>query len=107
VLAGLPRVEENPHVIVGARADRSLVNVTKTWIAVRALAGLKDVRLHDIRHSHASVRASAGLSLPVIGGLLGHTQAQTTKRYAHLAAEPLKQAAELVGARIEAAMVAR
>lgn len=107
VLEALPRVEKNPYVIVGGRNERHLVNVAETWYAVRSLAGLKDVRLHDLRHSLASVGAAAGLSLPVIGGLLGHTQAQTTKRYAHLAAEPLKHAAELVGARIATAMTGR
>jgi integrase len=104
VLEAVPRVEGNPYVIVGGRKARGLVNITETWYAVRALGGLKDVRLHDLRHSLASVGAGAGLSLPVIGGLLGHTQAQTTKRYAHLAAEPLRAAAELVGEKISAAM---
>ena len=104
VLTALPRVEENPYVLPGLREGRHLVNVSDTWYMVRDLAGLKDVRLHDLRHSLASVGAAAGLSLPIIGGLLGHTQAQTTKRYSHLAADPLKAAAELVGARIAAAM---
>ena len=104
VLSALPRVEGNEYVLPGLREGQHLVNVTDTWHAVRTLAGLKDVRLHDLRHSLASVGAGAGLSLPIIGGLLGHTQAQTTKRYAHLAADPLRAAAELVGARIAAAM---
>jgi integrase len=104
VLAALPRVEGNPFVLPGLREGRHLVNMDDTWNAVRALADLKDLRLHDLRHSHASVGAGAGLSLPIIGALLGHTQAQTTQRYAHLAADPLKQAAELVGARIAEAM---
>jgi integrase len=104
VLKALPRVEDNPYVLPGLREGQHLVNISDTWYAVRDVAGLKDVRLHDLRHSLASVGAGAGLSLPIIGGLLGHTQAQTTKRYAHLAADPLKAAAELVGARIAAAM---
>jgi integrase len=104
VLAGLPHVEKNPYVLPGVRRGQHLVNVTETWHIVRDLAGLKDVRLHDLRHSHASVGAEAGLSLPMIGALLGHTQAQTTKRYAHLAADPVKAASELVGSRIAAAM---
>jgi integrase len=104
VLKSLPHVEKNPYVLPGLREGQHLVNATDTWHAVRALADLKDVRLHDLRHSLASVGASAGLSLPIIGGLLGHTQAQTTKRYAHLAADPLKAAAELVGKQIVAAM---
>lgn len=57
-------------------------------------------RLHDLRHSFASVPAAEGSSLPIIGALLGHTQPQTTARYAHLAADPLKEAAARVGARL-------
>jgi integrase len=104
VLTRLPSIDENPHVLPGVRRNKPLVNVTATWHVVRALAGLKDVRLHDLRHTHASVGAGAGLSLHLIGGLLGHTQPGTTARYAHLASDPLKQAAELVGARIVEAM---
>jgi site-specific recombinase XerD len=71
---------------------------------VRKAALLNDVRIHDMRHSFASVAVAGGLTLPLIGGLLGHRQPQTTARYAHLAADPLKAAAELVGSRIVAAM---
>jgi integrase len=67
-------------------------------------AGLLDVRLHDLRHSFASMAAAGGLSLPMIGALLGHTQYQTTKRYTHLIGDPLKRAADAVGRRIVAAM---
>ncbi len=66
--------------------------------------GLTDVRLHDLRHSFASVAVAAGEGLHMIGKLLGHTQAQTTHRYAHLAADPMKAAAERVGSAIAAAM---
>lgn len=55
-------------------------------------------RLHDLRHTYASVLASAGLSLPVIGALLGHSQPATTARYAHLFDDPLRAATERVGA---------
>ncbi len=65
---------------------------------------LLDVRLHDLRHSFASVAVAGGLSLPLIGALLGHTQPQTTARYAHLADDPLRRAADLVGQRILAAI---
>jgi site-specific recombinase XerD len=71
---------------------------------VRKAALLGDVRLHDLRHSFASVAVAGGLTLPLIGGLLGHRQTQTTARYAHLAADPLRAAAEVVGSRIAAAM---
>jgi integrase len=104
VLDALPRVVNNPYVLPGLREGQHLVNIHRTWTAVRVLAGIKDVRLHDLRHSHASIGAGAGLSLHLIGGLLGHRQPGTTARYAHLAADPLKQASELVGAHIAAAL---
>jgi integrase len=99
-------VEGNPYVLPGVRHGQHLVNVTETWYVVRALAGIKDVRIHDLRHAFASVAVGAGLGLPMIGALLGHTQPGTTARYAHLAHDPLKVAAELVGERIVKAMEA-
>jgi len=60
-------------------------------------ATLSKVRIHDLRHTHASHLVSSGLSLTIVGKLLGHTQASTTQRYAHLADEPLRQAAALFG----------
>lgn len=63
-------------------------------------ANLLNVRIHDLRHTHASHLVSSGLSLSVVGKLLGHTQASTTQRYAHLADEPLRQAAELFSTRV-------
>ena len=67
-------------------------------------AGLTGVRIHDLRHTHASVGAGAGLGLPIIGKLLGHTQSATTQRYAHLDNDPLKKASEHIGSRLAAAM---
>jgi integrase len=104
VLAELPRVEGNPHVIVGGVAGAPLVNLEKPWRAIRKAAGLDDVRIHDLRHSFASVAASGGMGLPIIGKMLGHTQAQTTQRYAHLASDPVKAAAAKVAGEIAAAM---
>jgi integrase len=104
ILERLPRVAGNPHVVVGDRRGAHLVNLNKPWRALRQVAQLEDVRLHDLRHTHASVGAAAGLGLPMIGALLGHTQAATTQRYAHLAADPVRAAAELVGARIARAL---
>ena len=104
ILASLEREEDNPYVIVGAKRGTHLVNLQKPWERIRAKAGLDDVRIHDLRHSFASMAAAGGLSLPVIGALLGHTQPATTARYAHLADDPLKQAANLTGSRIAAAM---
>ena len=66
--------------------------------------GMEDLRRHDLRHAFASVAASSGMGLPIIGKLLGHTQSQTTQRYAHLASDPLKAAAATVAGKIAAAM---
>lgn len=67
------------------------------WQSVRKDAGIPDVRLHDLRHTYASILASAGLSLPIIGQLLGHTQPATTARYSHLLDDPLRAATERAG----------
>jgi integrase len=96
----LPRADGNPYVIVGALPGRPLCELQKPWRRVRSQAGLSDVRLHDLRHSFASFCAAAGLSLPVIGGLLGHTSQQSTARYAHLSQDSLQRAAESAGATI-------
>jgi integrase len=76
------------------------------WQRVRARAGLKDVRIHDLRHTFASTGVANGQGLPMIGKLLGHTQVQTTARYAHLAADPIRSAADQVSASIAAALIA-
>lgn len=74
------------------------VTTLKTsWATIRRKAGIPDVRLHDLRHSFASLLVSGGASLPLVGALLGHTQPATTARYAHLHDEPLREATELVG----------
>lgn len=78
--------------------------VEEVWWRLRALAGLEDVRLHDLRHTFASVAVTAGKSLPMIGALLGHTQTQTTARYAHLANDPQAKAAEETADAIAAAL---
>jgi integrase len=104
VLAELPRVEGNPHIIVGNVNGRALVNLEKPWRAIRKDAGLDDVRLHDLRHAFAAVAASSGMGLPIIGKMLGHTQAATTHRYAHIAADPVKAAAAAVAGKIAGAM---
>ena len=104
LLQELPRMTDNPRVIPGMRADSASAAIENAWERVRAAAGLVGVRLHDLRHSFASVAAAGGLSLPIIGALLGHKHATTTARYAHLSADPLRAANDAVGARIAAAM---
>jgi integrase len=104
LLQELPRMVDNPRVIPGMRADSGSASIDNAWSRVRAAAGLTNVRLHDLRHSFASIGAAGGLSLPIIGALLGHKHATTTARYAHLSADPLRAANDAVGARIAAAM---
>ncbi len=104
ILTDLPRLEDNPHVICGGKVGAHLVNLQKPWRRIREAAGLDDVRIHDLRHSFASVAVGSGQSLPVIGALLGHTQPGTTQRYAHLAADPLRAASDAIGARISHAL---
>jgi integrase len=74
------------------------LNLRRPWMGVRKGAALEDVRLHDLRHSFASVLVSSGASLPLIGALLGHSNPATTSRYAHLQIDPLRDAVERVGA---------
>ena len=104
VLRDVPHVAGNEHIIAGAKDGAPRFDLRKPWAAVTRAAGLPGLRLHDLRHSFASVGAGASLGLPVIGKLLGHSQAATTSRYAHLGNDPLRQAAETIGATIEAAM---
>jgi len=104
LLQRLPRMADNARVIPGVKAKSASAAIDNVWPGIREAAGLADVRLHDLRHSFASVGAAGGLSLPIIGALLGHKHATTTARYAHLSADPLRAANDAVGARIAAAM---
>ena len=70
------------------------------WRSITKSACLENYRIHDNRHTHASHLVSSGLSLPIIGRLLGHTNPSTTQRYAHLADDPLRQAADVMGKKI-------
>ena len=96
VLTSLTRQPDNPWVISGRGPGARLSNLNATWGVVRKQAGLEDVRIHDLRHSYASRALSLGESLPMIGKLLGHRKVQTTARYAHLARDSVKAAAERV-----------
>ncbi len=96
VLSDVKRVKGNPWVITGARPGAHLTDLQHPWQRIRKRAAIEDVRIHDLRHTFASVAVAAGYGLPMIGKLLGHTQVQTTARYAHLAAEPMTAAADSV-----------
>ena len=100
VLRGVARKEGNPWVITGRRPGRRLASLHFPWGRIRKRAGLDDVRLHDLRHSFASGGLLVGEGLPMIGKLLGHSQVQTTARYAHLADDPAKAAANRISGRI-------
>ena len=75
-------------------AKAHLTDLQHPWRRIRKTAGLADVRIHDLRHTFASGGLLVGEGLAMIGKLLGHTQVQTTARYAHLASDPVKQAAQ-------------
>ena len=104
VLAGLSRVDGNPWVFPGRKKGTRQRNINDSWDRVRKRAGLDGVRLHDFRHSYASRALALREGLPMIGKLLGHTQVQTTARYAHLARDSVRAAtakvAESIGADI-------
>jgi integrase len=84
-------------VFPGDAPGKPLQEIKRYWCRVRRAAGLQDVRLHDLRHTFASLLVSGGMTLPMIGKLLGHTQTQTTLRYAHLYDDPLRAGLDQVG----------
>lgn len=100
VIASLPRKDGNPHLIFGRLEGQALVNVKDGWLRIRERAGLPDVTVHDLRHSFAAVAVSNGATLPLIGGLLGHSSPATTARYAHLQSDPLRELNERTGSKI-------
>ena len=102
VLANLPRPPDNPWVIAGMKPGARLANLNNAWLVVRARADLKDVRIHDLRHSFASRALALGESLPMIGKMLGHRKVQTTARYAHLARDSVKASAARVAESLRA-----
>jgi len=105
VLQELPPQKGNPYVICGHKKGQHLVNLQKPWRRIRKRAGLEDVRIHDLRHTFASLAARKGGSLPKIGALLGHSQIQTTLRYAHLIADDIRQLADAAGNELQMIVV--
>ena len=102
VLKTVPRV--GPYVIAGAVPQEPYKNLSRAWIVARAYAGLEDVRLHDLRHSYASLAAGRGVPLQMIGKLLGHRVVATTQRYAHLARDAAAAVNDELGAAMQAAI---
>ena len=91
-------------VIKGKDPAKPRADLQRPWEAVRRRAQLEGVRLHDLRHTFASIGAGSSLGLPIVGKLLGHSQPQTTARYAHLDADPLKRASDIIGDQILSSM---
>ncbi|MBI1418200.1 MAG: DUF4102 domain-containing protein [Limimaricola sp.] len=104
ILMALPRTDGNPHVILGDSETGPLVNLQKTWLRVRARAGLTDVRMHDLRHTYASVAVMSGIDPFLLKEIMGHRNLQTTLRYAHFADESVQRAAASVASRLALGM---
>lgn len=102
VLAALPRV--GAYVIAGEQLDAPRADLKRPWEVVARHAGIEGVRLHDLRHTFASIGAGYGLGLPIIGKLLGHAETRTTERYAHLDNDPLRRATNRIGADLDASL---
>ena len=104
VITGLPRLEGNSHIIPGQKDGQPKADRHGPWKVVTKAAELEGVRAHDLRHSFASIGEGAQMGLPILGKLLGHSKAATTERYTHVASDPMRRAAETIGATISAAM---
>jgi integrase len=102
VLNSIP--DTGDYVVSGKYPDRARRDLKRPWEAIRQRAGLDRMRVHDLRHSFAATGAGSNLGLPVIGRLLGHKRAETTSRYAHMAADPLKAAADKIASNLAAKM---
>ena len=103
VLASVTAVEGSAFVFPAASGKSHFQGVEKVWQNVRVDAGFPNLRLHDLRHSFASVGLARGDALPVIGAILGHADVKTTSRYAHLADDPVKVAANGISKSVQAA----
>jgi site-specific recombinase XerD len=88
-------------VFPGRSKGRPIVDLKKFWRAILSDADIHDYRIHDNRHTHASQLVSSGLSLAIVGRLLGHTNPMTTQRYAHLSDDPLRAAAEVMAGKLK------
>lgn len=102
VLDSLPRTGD--YIIAGRYPNKPRRDIKRPWNRIRKHAGLDGVRIHDLRHSFASVGVGVGLGLPIIGKLLGHAKTTTTEKYAHLETAPQRRVANVIGERITAAM---
>ena len=105
VLASLPRTLGNPYVIEGRWPNTHNTDLQHPWQRLRKAAGLEDVRIHDLRHTYASMAVTNGIDLLTVGKILGHSNYQTTERYAHLADEAVRNASDRVSGMMAGAIV--
>jgi integrase len=96
LLRSLTPIGGNPYIFPSPLTNVPSPSLFYPFDRMRQRAGLKDVRLHDLRHSFASFLVNRGVPLYTVQGLLGHTQPRTTQRYAHLAPQTLLNAAEAI-----------
>jgi integrase len=93
-----------PYVVAGQKYGEPYRNLTHAWGRARKFASLDDVRLHDLRHSYASLAVGHGVPLYTVGGLLGHKSLASTQRYAHLARDVVQEANDRIGSLMQAAI---
>ena len=104
ILQVLPRKSNNPYVILGESEFGHLVNLQKPWTRIRRKAGLDDVRIHDLRHTYASVAMKGGIDPFTLKEIMGHKNLQTTLRYAHLQDDAVQRAAGSIANRLAGAL---
>ena len=100
VLRAIPKVENVDWVIVGRRHGEAMTSLQRPFNEVCKRAGITGLRIHDLRHSAASIATSGGVGLPVVGALLGQSQAYTTQRYSHIHDDAERNAAEVIATKI-------
>jgi integrase len=105
LLTQAPRREGNPYVCWSGKGH--LIGLHRIWNRIRTAANLQDVRVHDLRHTFASVGVGSGVGLPIVGRILGHSNYAITERYAHLADNPVRTAANAISGEISAIMSRR
>ena len=99
----MARVPDNPHVLPGDRQGAAaFVGIQKPWQRIRVLAGLPNLRIHDLRHAFASLAVANNETIYLVGAVLGHRQVTTTERYSHLSDDPVKAVANRTSERIAA-----
>lgn len=104
LLEALRATSDSAWVFPASSGDKHYQGLNRAWPEIRRAAKLEDVRLHDLRHSFASMGAASGMGLQIVGKLLGHRQASTTARYSHLGDDPLRHAADRIGGEISGLM---